>query len=50
MEPVNVESHNGWRFCPSCKNLLKPYQGTDNPEVLLFKCRNKKCGQDVNNA
>lgn len=44
---VDIVSYHGWRFCPQCNNLLRPFAGTDETNVLEFKCRNRGCGKDV---
>lgn len=46
----DLQSYNGWRFCPHCKNLLNPFKETENPEVLQFKCSSNKCGNQVINS
>ncbi|CAD8088672.1 unnamed protein product [Paramecium primaurelia] len=43
---MDVKNYNGWRFCPRCKNLLKPYHDGDVTEILQFKCRNQDCGDN----
>ncbi|KAM3145781.1 hypothetical protein pb186bvf_002076 [Paramecium bursaria] len=41
---MDIKNYNGWRFCPYCQNLLKPYHGAN--EKLSFKCRSNRCGDN----
>lgn len=43
---MDVKNYNGWRFCPKCKNLLKPFKDGEGTGVLFFKCRNQLCGDE----
>lgn len=44
---MEIDSYHGWRFCPFCNNQLKPYGETDDSDIMLFKCRSVRCGNEV---